>query len=405
MTSVFQLYGRPLEDSAALPPLLITGTLPSFAAGTAYEGRLQIVNAIGKCTLEVVESSLPPAAYSFIDNFEEEIVLRWPAYTPPEAPTTNVPNGDFEDGNDGSWRFGSGWSIENGNAETGDYAGLFSSHRGIASIESRRVPYNGETISASVRFQQGPSSTGNLVGRILLIWCDANGNMLPGGEGTSFTAGTLIRGGNDTEWQTSSVTSSSPTAATVAIGFSSNRKRENHPARVDNFVWNHSYLAGSNTDLDLSVTFKVTDSANRVAYWSGNLSEFAYYLTSTPSTVFYFEGATADAHPLGGQYKRELVEYEMGLESLTVDAESLSGTLRSIVLEYEGDFEAVSAEVVPLSGQLKAAVIPYTNGLPEAVTTETVPLSGTYKQVIIPYSNYAVENVTTDTIPLGGSLT
>lgn len=75
MTSVFQLYGRPLAENEPLPPLMIVGSLPSYEPGNSYEGRLDVLNAIGKCTAEIVESSLPPGAYVFMDNFTQEVVL------------------------------------------------------------------------------------------------------------------------------------------------------------------------------------------------------------------------------------------------------------------------------------------------------------------------------------------
>lgn len=276
MTSVFQLYGRPFAGDTPLPPLSIEGDLVGYQTGEAYEGRLQIVNAIGKSTVEIVESDLPPGAYAFVDQFTKEIVLRWPAYTSPENLATGVPNGDFEFGDDGSWRKGAGWSIEAGGAETGTYSAVFANQRGIYSIESQRVPYTpGTSITASARFQQGASSSGNLAGRVILVWCDANGNMLPGGEGASYSGGNLIKSGSGGAWYTSTVTASSASAATVAIGFSANRKKQNKSARVDNFTWNHTYSVGTIEEFDYSVTFKVTDSANRVAYWSGIVPEWS----------------------------------------------------------------------------------------------------------------------------------
>jgi len=284
MTSVFQLYGRPLAEDDQLPPmpLMIVGSLPSYEPGNSYEGRLDVLNAIGKCTAEIVESSLPPGAYVFMDNFTQEVVLAWPTYTPPTTEASAIPNGDFEAGDDGSWRKGAGWTIEAGGAESGTYSGVFANQRGISSIESARVPYNGETITASARFQQGASSEGNLVGHIILIWCDADGNMIPGGEGVSFNGGNTIRSGSNGAWHTSSVTakSNSPNAKTVAVGFSANRKRQNRLARVDNFTWNHQYTLGTETLEDHFLKVKVTDSANRVAYWSGRVLFDSYWLNT-----------------------------------------------------------------------------------------------------------------------------
>lgn len=301
MTSVFQLYGRPLAEDTPVPPLRITGELEGYTSGEDYEGRLQIVDNIGKCKVEIVESDLPPGAYAFVDNFTNEIVLRWPAYAPPEAMVSGVPNGDFELGDNGMWNFGAGWSIQSGGAETGTYSGVFANQRGISSIESVRVPYTpGTPIHAAVRFQQGASSEGNLVGRILLIWCDANGNMLPGGEGVSYDGGNLIRSGSNGAWHTSEVTASSEQAATVAVGFSANRKKQNKLARVDNFTWDHEYSTGTNSDLDFTVTFKVTDSANRVAYWTGTVGEYTLFLTTNLYPQYFIENLIGNGEFQGG---------------------------------------------------------------------------------------------------------
>lgn len=379
MTSVFQLYGRPLAAGIPLPPLRITGDLEGYTAGEPYEGRLQIIDSIGKCVVEIVESSLPPGSYAFVDNFTKEIVLRWPAYAPPDAMASGVPNGDFEQGNDGSWRFGAGWSIEAGGAETGTYSAVYQNQRGIQSIESNRVPYTpGQSITAACRFQQGASSSGNLVGRILLIWCDVNGNMVPGGEGISWTGGTLIRSGSNGEWRTSDVTGASnhPSVATVAVGFSANRKKQNRLCRVDNFTWNHEYSVGTNSDLDFTVTFKVTDSANRVAYWTGVVGEYTLFFTSQPYGIL-FEDAASESGQTYGFGSMEQVEEEAVLGGATM----LDFELRSQLQGFTADTESV--ETLSSIQAIELRDIQRTTNVDEAAEQAASIVAVDLKQILI----------------------
>ena len=332
MTSVFQLYGRPLAEDTPYPPLRIEGSLGSYTIGDAYEGRLQIIDNIGKCRVEIVESSLPPGAYAFVDNFSNEIVLRWDSFTPPEAPRAGVHNGDFELGDDGSWYKGLGWTIvEDEDAEQGAWCAKFLDHKGVSSLESARVPYAGQTINASCRFQQGASSSGNLSGRILLLWCDENGNTIPGGEGTGWTLGNNINSGSNGEYKTSSVTGSSTVAKTVAVGFSANRERQNRAARVDSFTWDHTYETGNNGDIDYTVTFKLTDSANRIAYWSGSIGVFDIRLNSQ-LYPFMFDDPEDSPIATGGSFSSASF-YE--IQSDDADSPLASGGLTlSLLLEY-----------------------------------------------------------------------
>lgn len=284
MIPVQRLYGRPLAADDIPPPLLVTGQLEGYTPGDEYEGRLQISGNIGKCRVEMVEQSLPPGAYCFVDNFTNEIVLKWPPYTG-EFPTTAVPNGDFEGGDNGQMVLGPGWTIDPTGGEGGGAAAKFLDFKGISAVYSAPVPYDSGTfIQASIRFAQGLSGKGSLVGRLILMWCDANGNLVPGGEDISWSGGNLIRQGAPGQWLTSSAhaRSNHPNVATVRLGFSINRKRQNHPAWVDNFTWDHEYIVGSDLDLLYTVTFKVTDSANRVAYWAGTVDQFSVYATSRP---------------------------------------------------------------------------------------------------------------------------
>jgi len=331
MANHFRLYGRPLMADEVLPPLTITGSLPFFVPGEPYEGRLQINNSIGRCTVEVIEAGLPPGYSVRVDNVTKEVVVKWDAYEEVEDEISAVPNGDFEQGDNGQWALGNGWSIKSGGAETGTFSAVFENFRGNSSIESVRVPYTpGTPIRAQCRFQQGASSKGNLAGRAILIWCDAKGNMLPGGEGKSFSVGTLINSGSGGEWQTSEVTGASREAATVAVGFSANRKKQNKLARVDNFTWNHKYTLGTDKREDYFLSIKVTDSANRVAYWSGSLLYKSILAKSQRYPVTAYDSMAITPLFVGASTKDSLLGTDAGYDGLGIIPLFISASTKSL---------------------------------------------------------------------------
>lgn len=269
MANHLLLFGRPLIMDEQMAALQVVGELPDYEAGDPFEGRLDILNGIGRCTVEVVEANLPPGYSVRVDNVLKKVVIKWPGY---KTTTTadGVTDGDFAAGNADLWNLGSGWRIATSGVPGGGNAAVFENYTGISSISSDPFPYSKQSITANAKFCQGQSTKGQLSGRILLIWCDENGRMLPGGEGKSYSGGTLHNGGPPTEWLDSEVTAASHDAKTVRIGFSCNRTRRNFPGWVDNFTWNHTYTVGVGDDnTDFFLRIKVTDSANRVAYWYG----------------------------------------------------------------------------------------------------------------------------------------
>ena len=387
MTSVFQLYSRPLAEDDPLPPmpLMIVGSLPSYEPGNSYEGRLDVLNAIGKCTAEIVESSLPPGAYVFMDNFTHEVVLAWPTYTPPTTEASAVPNGDFEAGDDGSWRKGAGWSIVASGAETGTYSGMFSNHRGVSVLESARVPYSGETITASARFQQGASSKGNLVGRVVLLWCDADGNVIPGGEGVSFTGGNLITSGSHGEWQTSSVTAQSNRAEvkTVAVGFRAERKKQNRLAWVDNFVWNHTYSIGTAEHYDYTVTLKVTDSANRVAYWSGTILYRSILVKSQRYPVTVMSSMVITPLFVGASTKDAMLDADAGYDELQIAPLFIGASTKSLNWAHtQPPEDFLSITPLFISASTKAVQINHSQPAEDFLSVTPLFVSASTEQVL-----------------------
>src|SRR5690606_2613311 len=106
------LYLRPVYSQGGegydVAPLRLVGELPNAELGEEYEGRLQIENSVGNCTVEQIGGADLPNGYRiFVDNDSKEVVIQWPEYA-----ETTVPlfNGDFELGDVG-WVAGAGWKI------------------------------------------------------------------------------------------------------------------------------------------------------------------------------------------------------------------------------------------------------------------------------------------------------
>lgn len=334
MSNQFLLYDRSKALGVQAASLRVQGELPDYQAGLPFVGSLDVINGVGRCKVEVLASTLPPGHTVRIDNIQKKVFVRWPGYRTEAETAKAVPNGDFADGDDGSWFFSTPWSIKPTVGEgRGPGAEFGKGFKGTSSIEGMRVSYNGERITASARFQQGGSSKGNLGGRILLIWCDELGNMLPGGEGTGFAGGNLISSGSNGEWKTSTVTAASQKAKMVAVGFSCKRSSQNEIAAVDNFTWDHEYIVGYPYDnKDFFLRIKVTDGLNRVAYWEGRIWAESVWFTSKLYPLWSVES------PIGVDFSLS------GLEVIrTVREEAVSDDVMGMGMTVFG-FEMVSSE-------------------------------------------------------------
>ncbi|KER81216.1 hypothetical protein IA64_15700, partial [Xanthomonas arboricola pv. celebensis] len=189
----------------------------------------------------VAQRRLLDVRYSYDAVGNRRLVEMGSAFNPAgEQPS----NASFEDGNRG-WTSGEGWVISQrgagGAATTGTWGAEFKgSNKGPQSItNNKRVDVmEGQTITASAMIQQGASSAGAATARVLVIWYDAAGNMLPGGEGKSWSAGNLITGGSNGEWFKSQVTTTVPPGAvSMSIGGSANKRANANSLWMDDFQW------------------------------------------------------------------------------------------------------------------------------------------------------------------------
>ncbi|AMW36104.1 tail fiber protein [Xanthomonas phage XAJ24] len=295
MAKHFRLFGRPLMADEVLPGLSVTGVLDGYTAGAAYESRLSINNPQGRCTVEVLESSLPPGAVVRVDNLTKQVVVKWAAYVEVVAEETEVPNGGFEQGDDGTWVTGEGWAIGTGDdfsTYEGEYSARFANVKTKGSdLVLPLIPAKvNDYIKVRAQVQQGSSSEGNAGARVWLTYHDA------GGKQIGDHPGNLITSGKDGAWKETSAEGGAPAnTAGVIVRIAAYRNKQNRPLFVDKVTWNHKYKLGQNDDDTYKLYLKVTDSANRVAYWRGTIDELGIYVTSKLYGFYETEGLQASS--------------------------------------------------------------------------------------------------------------
>lgn len=275
MSNHIRLFERPLVADETLPPLRVTGILPEYTPEAAYEGRLDILNSVGKCTVEVLESTLPPGAFVRVDNITKEVVVKWAAYTREEETISSVPGGDFEDGGNSGWLLGNGWSVGTGpdyDVKSGAYSARFAGVKTKGSdIISPRFPAKvNDYIRVTTQVQQGASAEGNAGARVSLIYRNETGGEL------LRLWGNLVTSGSGGAWKESVAEGAAPAdTATVEVVVSAYRNRENFALWVDDVVWTHKYTVGQDNDDLYFLRLRVRDSLNREAYWQGYIEEAA----------------------------------------------------------------------------------------------------------------------------------
>lgn len=281
-----RIYDRPdLDQLAGRRPLLLEGTLPEYVARVAYEGRLQISNAVGACWADLYAGELPPGYSIWVDAASQEVVIAWPDYVSAAAPISNP---GFELGESG-WNRGAGWEIATDNVPVGERCAAFQNAKG-ESLISNQVRYDvtpGEVISASCLVRQGASSAGNAGACVVLEYRDDDGKVIVYHEGNR------VMSASHNAVKTSSVTSTAPAgAATVNIAGKGIRKRQNKRLWIDAFQWNKKIAAVgvADDDYEATITIRVRDSAGRVAYWTGDIVAYAVYLTSNIYPVYTNDG-------------------------------------------------------------------------------------------------------------------
>lgn len=320
----FRLFERPIAAFSSYPPLMVQGALPVYRTGEPYEGRLDILNAVGRSVVEIVweESYLPPGASAHVDQFTQEVVLRFPAYVPPETEKEGILNWDFSEGDLTGWhdRRGGGWHVarydnspeseippnNNPPTELGNYAAYMTGvGRGDWILESDRYPVEaGQQIMARSLWDQGPSNKdNNNLFTALNIW--RNDYLVD----TIYGDRIHDRTNRQRHWSTVNFTVL-PTYTDVSILLIAHRRNNrNRPIIVDNVETSGLvYSLGPPADEDYFVKLKVTDSINRVAYWEGPLFFHSVFYTSAPYPIHAVESFGVGFAYQGGQELDAFIE-------------------------------------------------------------------------------------------------
>lgn len=255
-------------------PLYVTGELAAYDPGNPYEARLQIHNAIGDCTVELLTANLPDGGGVAVDNATSEVVVAWPAFV--SRPTTLV-NPGFETGDLSSWTY----STIGGNAtmlvssvhsSSGQYAAHWPGGSGtggeggiefVAVADTKGPVVPGTLIRASVRGMYNPNGhTKGSQFQARLHWYDAGDVYLGDTKGFRFY-GRKYNG----KWATSPVEGHAPAGAAFVRVAMWGRARAGD-VFFDNAEWALPPVTGT-LGGEVCLSLRVRDSAGRTADWSG----------------------------------------------------------------------------------------------------------------------------------------
>lgn len=332
----FRLFDRPLIVDDPLSSMYIDGQYDDYDPGTAYEGRVNIHGSVGRCTVEILSSNLPPGAYAYVDNVFKQVVVKWPAYTPPVDTFTLLENGDFSEGDTGAWTNtgpGNPFIIEpdsDGQMSMKFQSGFGGGHYS----ESPLAPITdiNKQITATGRIAQGKSSKRKMWGGIVLVFHDKDRNYLNHLESNWVNSG---GGYKDVKVVAAA---SNVLAKFVSVRIHFDRKGQNHPAWADDIKWDHVWTKGYDSDEQLFVEVKVTDALNNTAIHRGTIDEFSIWRSSQLYPLVAVEslrlgaGATGIDHKPGVPGQIESMGMGFGFSGIE---------RRSLVAKFTAPYEAM----------------------------------------------------------------
>lgn len=373
-----RIYDRPdLDQRSRLLPLLVVGDLPKALPFVAYEGRLQIYNAVGGCTVRQIDGDrLPPGHQLYVDQATKQVVLTWPAYQAGAAP---IANPGFESGPTG-WDTGAGWVIATENPPTGQWAAGYNNNRGesIISSTSRYEVYPGQRTAAKCKVRQGASAEGNAGASVLLEYRDQDGQVVGRVEGNRVMSASKNR------VYDSNVVGIAPAgAATINIAGNGIRYRENKILFVDDFEWDHTVAAiGLDHEAEYRLTLQVSDSAGRTAIWRGFIGDHSVFFTSKPYAIFAMEGVSPRVDATSGEIR--IPPQAFVVEGTDATVMIASGELRTPLVGFSAPPERIDGlATVALSGDLRQIQRSYV-AEPEAIDSNGLSiLNGTIATILI----------------------
>lgn len=384
MASHFRLYSRPLAVDEVDLPLSVTGELEGYVGTEAYESRLSINNSVGRCSVKVLESTLPPGAVVRVDNVTKQVVVKWAAYEEVVDEETLLPNGDFELGDDGTWFLGDGWQIGTYDSVDGTKSARFGNvkTKGSDMVSPLFPALLNDYIRVTAQIQQGASSKGNAGARVSVLYYDTSGKELQRNWGN------LITSGKDGNWNVSTAEGGAPKdTAGVRVVVSAYRNKQNKPLFVDQIKWNHKYVIGQNSDESYFLRLVVTDGQNRTAEWQGYISERMNYYTSRPYGQYEVEsvliGVPLVSGSMGVSLKESLAQEEISIEVPSLA--SYSWTTASTPYAYGLESTDIGVPVL-LSGDMRSPLITAYGSESTNINLLSV-VSGDMKTLLLPTSS------------------
>lgn len=276
------LYDRNHEGynkSIGAKKLYITGTLPQGVTGVSYEGRLQIHNAIGACSVEIISGTLPTGGGVYVDNTTKEIVVAWPGYSETVIPLENP---GFETGDLTGWQYstvgGSGnLAVTSSQKDTGIYSAYWAGGKGLGSeggieciaVNNTRAEVTpGQRVTAKLRvmYNPGGGTPKGSRGQCRLNWYNSSDQLI----GTSY--GYLIKTRKFNGKWTDTIASEKaiPDSKYVRLAGWVTATGAGH-TYFDNATWDVPTSTGTNIAQTIHLHLRVTDSAGRVADWTGDI--------------------------------------------------------------------------------------------------------------------------------------
>lgn len=412
MTQHIRIYPPPLALRGPPAALQVTGVLPSYKVGSRYDGRLQIINAIGKCRVQIMpDSTMPTETRLSVDNVTHEVVVVIPYLQPVPQPIVAA-NLSFEDGDSG-WLKGPGVRISDTEQKhDGAWSAVYDGKQmGLSEIESDTfVPVTGgQSVSATAWFQQGGGDVGEESGRIVLNWYatdkQRSSYKMPGERDSGFSAGNLVDDGRRGAWHTSNVNANAPEDGFARLGFSFSRRRRHFPCWLDQFSWNATATfipEPLQPETNYYLHLRVTDGAGRTADWRGYIFEYAILLTSQLYAVEVLESIAATGALINSNHLRQPIDNI--ISTGTLQSASLNETVSYQSYSHPGGLdEAVFASGSLLISSLITAAMSYKSpgSVLESVNASSSLLGGVLK-VVVSYADYS--NGKEDSVVASGSL-
>lgn len=329
-TGIFQ---RPnVDQHGYLLPMVVYGIPAEYTLGVPYEGRLQVRNNVGPCTVEQVGGDpLPNGRAIWFDPDSNEIVISWAPlfWTDPVTNTyaAEILDPGFESGSaKKGWSLGVGWSINNDNNITGNFSACFMDFNGSSIIvnKARYKVEEGTVINAQCNVRQGASAKHNVGARVVIQYFNAEGKVIQTDRGN------LVDDASKNRVYPSRVLSSAPAGAdTCAIGCEGVRYKENKELFVDDFRWDlqvKEIIESDNPLGEYNVDLLVTDTIGRIAHWIGQIKMAGVYVTSKLYAFYDYESISL----AGGfvEYRNRVLPPE--ITPIVLGAEFVSLTIRTV---------------------------------------------------------------------------